>query len=113
MKLQENQPQITYRYLGRVQYSEAVQLMEKHITQANQKEEAHWWGLEHDLVYTAGISTAKEHILDSSLVITQSRRGGSVTVHNPGQLVFYSVFPTFHGSWWTSSLYSFFGSIHH
>ncbi len=93
MKSKENQPEILYDYLGRVEYSKAVQLMEEHIIQAHQTKKAYWWGLEHDLVYTAGISTEKEHVLDSSLFITQSRRGGSVTVHNPGQLIFYSVFP--------------------
>ena len=57
------------------------------------KKQAYWWGLEHNLVYTCGMSTLKKHIVDPNLVTIPSRRGGSVTVHGPGQLVFYSVIP--------------------
>jgi len=51
------------------------------------------WGLEHPLVYTTGLKTEKSHILDTGLELVPARRGGSVTLHNPGQLVIYFAFP--------------------
>lgn len=51
------------------------------------------WGLEHPLVYTTGLKTEKGHILDPSIELVPARRGGSVTLHNPGQLVVYFSLP--------------------
>jgi len=73
-------------------YAEAVALMEKAIA-ASAGDEAHIWGLEHPLVYTTGLKTEKNHILDPGISLVPARRGGSVTLHNPGQLVIYFAFP--------------------
>lgn len=51
------------------------------------------WGLEHPLVYTTGLKTEKNHILDPTIDLHPARRGGSVTLHNPGQLVVYFSLP--------------------
>lgn len=51
------------------------------------------WGLEHPLVYTSGLKTETQHILEPSIEPIRTRRGGSVTLHNPGQLVIYFAFP--------------------
>ncbi len=85
--------EIKYFFIGRVSYREGVHMMEKNIPEAIQKEKIFWWGLEHDLVYTKGVSTSPKHILNKNIQTISSRRGGSITVHNPGQLVFYSVVP--------------------
>ena len=83
---------IISEFLGSVAYSDAVTLMENTIVSAA-PDEAYIWGLEHPLVYTTGLKTEKDHILDPRITLAPARRGGSVTLHNPGQLVVYFVFP--------------------
>lgn len=51
------------------------------------------WGLEHSLVYTSGLKTESAHILNHEIQVVPARRGGSVTLHNEGQLVIYFAFP--------------------
>jgi len=58
-----------------------------------QKDKAYIWGLEHPLVYTSGLKTSPSHILSRELKPISARRGGSVTLHNPGQLVIYFAMP--------------------
>ena len=82
-----------YAFLSSVRYHDAVAMMERQIPAAVATRQAYFWGLEHPLVYTSGLRTEKEHILDDSLQVIPARRGGSVTLHNPGQLVFYTVCP--------------------
>lgn len=66
--------------------------MEEKISVAVQQKKCFIFGLEHELVYTAGLKTSHEHILEDVHYV-KSRRGGSITVHNPGQLVFYTIVP--------------------
>ncbi|MDH4263589.1 MAG: lipoyl(octanoyl) transferase LipB [Spirochaetia bacterium] len=66
--------------------------MEQKITEAVQQKKGFVYGLEHELVYTAGLKTAPEHILQT-INFVKTRRGGSITVHNPGQLILYTVLP--------------------
>ena len=49
------------------------------------------WFLEHPTTYTAGIRSEKEEILDKSITIIKSNRGGKITLHNPGQQIVYFV----------------------
>ena len=49
------------------------------------------WILEHEPVFTAGTSYSKDEILDKSINIHETNRGGKITYHGPGQLVFYFV----------------------
>lgn len=79
-------------FLGLVTYGDALALMEKNIA-ASDHTTARIWGLEHPLVYTTGLKTETGHILDPAISLTPARRGGSVTLHNPGQLVVYFAFP--------------------
>ncbi|RME91131.1 MAG: lipoyl(octanoyl) transferase [Candidatus Hydrogenedentota bacterium] len=67
--------------------------MEKLIPYAVQQKKAFFLFTEHDTVYTSGTNTAKDHILDKSIEVKPVRRGGSVTVHSSGQLMFYTVMP--------------------
>lgn len=85
--------EIKYRYLGQTPLSDAITLMEDHISAAKQNEKIYFWGLEHPLVYTSGLQSKAEHIRENNLETQTVRRGGSVTLHNPGQLVFYTVCP--------------------
>ena len=48
------------------------------------------WVLEHYPVYTHGLASKQEHVLtELPYPIAQSDRGGQITFHNPGQLIFY------------------------
>ena len=49
------------------------------------------WILEHEPVFTAGTRYSKDDILDKSINIFETNRGGKITYHGPGQLVFYFV----------------------
>lgn len=48
------------------------------------------WVLEHPPVFTQGLAGKPEHVLsDAGIPIVQTDRGGQVTYHGPGQLIFY------------------------
>ena len=49
------------------------------------------WALEHPDTYTAGISTKDSEILDKSIDVIKTNRGGKITYHGPGQLICYFV----------------------
>lgn len=51
------------------------------------------WLLEHEPVYTLGQATKPEHLLNTEgAAVVQTDRGGQVTWHGPGQLMFYCLF---------------------
>ena len=75
-----------------VNYEDAKKLMEErllnvHLNKANEL----IWTLEHPEVYTAGTSYNKSDILDKSIKILETNRGGKITYHGPGQLICYFV----------------------
>ena len=75
-----------------VKYEEAINLMEKRlldISENNSKELI--WILEHHDVYTAGTSYNEDEIIDKSIKIFKTNRGGKITYHGPGQLICYFV----------------------
>ena len=48
------------------------------------------WILEHNSVYTQGLSGKSEHLLKATKIdVIQSDRGGQITYHGPGQLIIY------------------------
>jgi lipoyl(octanoyl) transferase len=47
------------------------------------------WLLEHPPLYTMGTSAQKEDVLDSTLPVFETGRGGQVTYHGPGQRIAY------------------------
>ena len=49
------------------------------------------WILEHDNIYTAGTSYQENEIIDKSIDILRTNRGGKITFHGPGQLICYFV----------------------
>ena len=49
------------------------------------------WVLEHPPTYTGGTSYLKSDILDKSIKIIKCDRGGKITFHGPGQIIFYIV----------------------
>ena len=49
------------------------------------------WVLEHDHIYTSGTSYKENEIIDKSINIIKTNRGGKITYHGPGQLICYFV----------------------
>ena len=75
-----------------VEYKEAIDCLEKRLVQINQKKETELiWILEHPSIYTAGTSYNENEILDKSINVIKTNRGGKITYHGPGQTIFYFV----------------------
>ena len=49
------------------------------------------WILQHTDIYTAGTSFNEDDILDKSIKVKRTNRGGKITFHGPGQIIFYFV----------------------
>ena len=76
-----------------VEYSAALNEMEERHGEilAGTKPELIWF-LEHEDVYTAGISAREEDLIDAGNVpVFQTKRGGKFTYHGRGQLICYAV----------------------
>ena len=75
-----------------VEYKEAIAFLEKRLVQINQKKETELiWILEHPSIYTAGTSYNENEILDKSINVIKTNRGGKITYHGPGQTICYFV----------------------
>ena len=75
-----------------VNYKYALNLMEKRLLNINEnKAKELIWILEHKDIYTAGKSYKETEILDKSIEIIKTNRGGKITYHGPGQLICYLV----------------------
>ena len=73
-------------------YEDARKLMEERLLSLDlNKSNELIWTLEHPDVYTAGTSYNKGDILDKSIKILETNRGGKITYHGPGQLICYFV----------------------
>ena len=75
-----------------VDYIDSMKILEKRVEDVflNKKDEL-LWILEHHTVYTAGTSSNKKDLIDSSIKIIKTNRGGKHTLHSPGQKVIYFV----------------------
>ena len=75
-----------------IKYEDAIKYMENRLKDVNQKKAKELiWILEHEDLYTAGTSFKDTDILDKSIKIIRTNRGGKITYHGPGQLIFYFV----------------------
>ena len=75
-----------------VDYHDAIQLLEKRVEKLiNKKSNELIWFLEHTEIYTAGTSSNINDVLDNSIKIIKTSRGGKITSHSPGQLICYFV----------------------
>ena len=73
-------------------YEDAKKLMEERLLNVNlNKSNELIWTLEHPDIYTAGTSYDVNDILDKSIKILETNRGGKITYHGPGQLICYFV----------------------
>tara|TARA_B100001057_G_C22793688_1_gene928697 strand:- start:1103 stop:1723 length:621 start_codon:yes stop_codon:yes gene_type:complete len=75
-----------------IKYDVALEYMEKRLFDINQNDSKDLiWILEHDDIYTAGTSTKDSEILDKSIKLIKTNRGGKITYHGKGQLICYFV----------------------
>ena len=73
-------------------YEDAKKMMEDRLLNVDQnKSNELIWTLEHPEIYTAGTSYNEGDILDKSINILETNRGGKITYHGPGQLICYFV----------------------
>ena len=75
-----------------IKYSEAINLLEARLRDLYKNSDKELiWTLEHDEVFTAGTSYKENEIIDKSIKILKTNRGGKITYHGPGQLICYFV----------------------
>ncbi len=75
-----------------VKYEEAMKFMERRLLDISEKKSNDLiWILEHKDLYTVGTSFKENEIIDKSIKIQKTNRGGKITHHGPGQLICYFV----------------------
>ena len=80
------------RSIKPVNYLDAIKFLEDRVVEINNNQANELiWILEHPSTFTAGPSSNKRDILDKSIDIIKTSRGGKITWHGPGQLICYLV----------------------
>ena len=75
-----------------VNYFDAINVLETRLKDiCNNKSKELIWTLEHKEIFTAGTSYKENEIIDKSINILKTNRGGKITYHGPGQLICYFV----------------------
>ena len=75
-----------------IDYIKSMNILEQRVCDVSLgKKDEFLWILEHNPVYTAGISSKNADLLDKNLKVITTNRGGKHTYHGPGQKVVYFV----------------------
>ena len=75
-----------------INYSDAINFLEKRLEDLHKNNDKELiWTLEHNEIFTAGTNYKENEILDNSINLIKSNRGGKITCHAPGQLICYFV----------------------
>jgi len=75
-----------------VNYEDAIKDLESRLSLVfNNKNRELIWTLQHNEIYTAGSSYNESEILNKSIKLIKTNRGGKITYHGPGQLICYFV----------------------
>ena len=75
-----------------VNYFDAINILESRLKDLYENNDQELiWTLEHNEVFTAGTSYKGNEIIDKSIKILETNRGGKITYHGPGQLICYFV----------------------
>lgn len=92
MKSGELMRALHVRYFDGLQpYVPIWQAMRERVAQRPDHDEL--WVVEHSAVYTVGQAGDMQHLLqNTSIPVIRSDRGGQITYHGPGQLLFYTLF---------------------
>lgn len=82
-----------FYWLGEVNYRDALKIQQSFLSAEKENELPVVLGLEHPQVITLGVRGSTEDVLTAKIPVVQTERGGQATLHNPGQLVIYPLFP--------------------
>jgi len=75
-----------------VNYFDAINVLETRLKELYKNSDKELiWILEHNEVFTAGTSYKENEIIDKTIEILKTNRGGKITYHGPGQLICYFV----------------------
>jgi lipoyl(octanoyl) transferase len=75
-----------------ISYEKAMIFLNKRVKEVKNGDNKELiWILEHPKTYTAGVSFKQNEIIDKSIKIIKTNRGGKITLHNPGQKIIYFV----------------------
>jgi len=75
-----------------IKYTYAINFLEKRLVEVNNnKANELVWLLSHPSIYTAGSRYSKNDIVDKSIQIIKTNRGGKITWHGPGQIICYFI----------------------
>ena len=75
-----------------VYYKTAINILEKRVHNLALKNGRELiWFLEHKSIFTAGTSYKENDIIEKSIKIFKTNRGGKITWHGPGQIICYLV----------------------
>ena len=75
-----------------IKYENAIHIMEQRLIGVHEKKVNELiWILEHNDTYTSGTNFNENEILDKKIKIIKTNRGGKITFHGKGQLIFYFV----------------------
>ena len=74
-----------------VLYDKAMRFLEKKVKNVKNGGRELIWILEHPTTFTGGIRFDNDEILDKSILVKRTNRGGKITLHNPGQKIVYFV----------------------
>ena len=75
-----------------INYFYAINLLERRLEDLhNNIDKELIWILEHNEIFTAGTNYKESEILDNSVELIKTNRGGKITCHAPGQLICYFV----------------------
>lgn len=78
------------QFLGLKEYTECWTDMQTFTEGRTPDSADQIWILEHQPVYTQGLSGKEKHLLNPGQIpVVHSDRGGQTTYHGPGQLIFY------------------------
>jgi len=82
--------QLVIRELGLQVYEPVWHAMQDFTNARDASTPDEIWFCEHESVFTLGLNTAPEHLLETGdIPVVQIDRGGQVTFHGPGQLMIY------------------------
>ena len=75
-----------------IDYHDSIKLLESRLQGLYEnKEKELIWTLNHNKIFTAGTSFKENEIIDKSINVIKTNRGGKITCHGPGQLICYFV----------------------
>ena len=75
-----------------INYLDALKLLEERVDKINKKQANELiWILEHPSTFTSGVNFKEGDIIDKSIKVIKTSRGGKITWHGPGQLICYTI----------------------